>query len=180
VLPYAIGAVVAAVAMTAGRAHLALLVAASVVVAGLVRAGIAALDRATIRRRADSWIRMHPRCDPLSDVVAARMNELASPRLSRTLAKSVRRSVELSFERTPRLSTVLNKPAVRREAHLLGALAERLDRGAAHPCGVLMTLDLLTECGSPLYADEGAEQLHQTILHILDVSNGPGRRLESG
>jgi len=171
-LPYAILVPLPALAIATGLVGwpFAVAVCVSIAIAGLARVCIVASQLAAARAKVDTWIRLHPASAPRSAAIAQRMEELVSPRKRKMLASSLRRAVKCAAKPPAISASVLNYPAVRAQSSLVLALADRLgdlERGA-HPHGVLLALDLLTQGGSPFYNPTRAHELAATLQRALD------------
>jgi hypothetical protein len=144
-------------------------VAAALLVVALLRATRSVLERARRRRIADEWLLWGAAARPSSALLSWRACELMSPRLRRTLARSMRR-IERETRGVAHLGAVpLNKRALRRQLNLVHAVNERLaDR--ARPVsvrGILLVDRLLTEPGSPLYSRASDDVLAQALTDVL-------------
>jgi hypothetical protein len=125
--------------------------------------------RSRERTQADRWIRGHRYLQPTPDLVARRAAELTAPKMRRLLATSLRNAVRKSQRRAALSASPLNSSAVRDEALLVGQLADRLAdlEQPVNARGVLLTQDLLTHGGSPLYGRATRQELESALLSVL-------------
>jgi hypothetical protein len=155
--------------------RLGIFLAAVAIAAGLSRGIVWIVQRSREHARADRWIRGHRYLHPAPDLVARRSAELTAPGMRRMLAKSLRDAARKS-QRGPVLSaSPLNAAAVRDEAVLIERLADRLAdlEQPVNARGVLLTRDLLTHGGSPLYGRAERQELESALLSVMAaVENG--------
>ena len=152
-LPWIVGVVVAAFFLAAAAA----------------RALQRYLELRRLRASADRLIQREDTRIAQSAFLEWRAAELTTPGRRRSLARSLRHIVrELSSSTLPGASP-LNRRAARPYADRLAELARVVDDPAitVHARGVLLTENLLTEAGSPLYDRSRASQL-PVALHQVE------------
>jgi hypothetical protein len=136
---------------------------------GLVQVAKAAVELGRRRRTADEWLLWGATARPASALLDWRARELASPRLQKTLIRSLRRIAgEATGGRTPG-PVPINRRAISENLALLRALSQRLEAGT-RPLpvrGVLLVDRLLTEPGSPFYSHVPAEVLAGALVDAL-------------
>jgi hypothetical protein len=132
-----------------------------------------AFRRSRERAAADRWLEQRSHAFAPNDAVRRRIAELTSSRERTLLAKSllgaVRDAGRRGFGASP-----LNRRAVAEYADELTELAARLsdlDRPVA-PRGVVLTLRLLTDGGSALYARERGAELPAEVARIRAALEG--------
>jgi hypothetical protein len=140
------------------------LAAACFALAAAVRATLARIELAAVRRTADRLIIHDTRVRDASELVRWRCDELTT----RAALDSLRREVEhLIRELDPRKlagASPCRRPAARANQDLLQAIVDRLGSSSEVSArGVLLVRSLLRDGGSPLYV-EGAEPLLRRAL----------------
>ncbi len=125
--------------------------------------------RSRERAEADRFIRGHRYLHPASDLVARRAAELSGPKMRRLLASSLRDAARKSQRLALLSASPLNTAAVRENSALIERLADRLDdlRQPVSARGVLLTRDLLTHGGSPLYDHAKQQELESALLSVM-------------
>ncbi len=177
-LPYLVPLVAAVAASLAGleSASVFAAVAASAAICALVRVGVEH-ERIELRReRADGWLSTRCGEQPGDEMLLARMDELADPRLRRTLARSFRRVARdvNSFGR-PMTPAQHNRRTLRPHAEQIRRLADRLDDRTrpASPRGMAMAYRLITMGGGPLYNSGRAQELPAHLNATLGALDEP-------
>ncbi|HWB22264.1 MAG TPA: hypothetical protein VG652_05210 [Gaiellaceae bacterium] len=135
----------------------------------LVRATRAAIERGQRRRTADDWLLWGAPARPSSALLSWRAEELQSPRLRSTLARSLARIESETRGRTLPGAVPLNKRALRLHIGLLRVLQARLadrDRPVSVR-GILLVDRLLTEPRSPLYSFTADDVLAEALTDAL-------------
>ena len=163
-LPYLVPLAAAIAASLAGFESTSVFaaVAASAVLCAFVRTGVEH-ERIELRREnADAWLSTRCGEQPDDAMLLARIDELSSARLRRTLARSFRRVAHdvNSFGR-PMTPAQHNRRILRPHAQQIRCLAERLDdrtRPVA-PRGMAMAYRLVTMGSGPLYNAHHAQEL---------------------
>ena len=163
-LPYLVPLAAAIAASLAGLESTSVFaaVAASAAVCAFVRTGVEH-ERIELRReKADGWISTRCGEQPDDAMLLARIDELRSPRLRRTLARSLRRVAHdvHSFGR-PTTPAQHNRRILKPHAEQIRLLAERLDDRTrpVGPRGMAMAYRLVTMGGGPLYNSRRAQEL---------------------
>jgi hypothetical protein len=135
----------------------------------LLRATGAALELGRRRRAADEWLLWGATARPSSALLTWRANELGSPRLRSTLARSMRRIEREVRGRAYPGAVPLNKRALRSQIKLVHAVNERLEERdrPVSVRGILLVDRLLTEPGSPLYSRVSGEVLAKALTDAL-------------
>ena len=136
--------------------------------------GLDRLELARSRRDADRVLREGDAGAPISSAFAWRVAELTNAHERDMLAGSLRALVaDLSPGRLPGASPV-NRAALRPQADLLLALADRLERrdGPVTPKGMLLVRELLADGGGPLYLYGDTERLPAELARIHDALDG--------
>jgi len=163
-LPYLIPLAAAIAASLAGFESTSVFaaVAASAALCAFVRTGVEH-ERIELRReKADGWLSTRCGEQPDDAMLLARIGELSSPRLRKTLARSFRRVARdvHSFGR-PTTPAQHNRRILRPHAEQIQRLAERLDDRTrpVGPRGMAMAYRLVTMGGGPLYNSRRAQEL---------------------
>ena len=163
-LPYLVPLAAAVAASLAGLESTSVFaaVAASAVLCAFVRTGVEH-ERIELRReRADGWLSTRCGEQPDDAMLLARIDELSSPRLRRTLARSFRRVARdvHSFGR-PTTPAQHNRRILKPHAEQIRRLADRLDDRTrpVGPRGMAMAYRLVTMGGGPLYNSGRAGEL---------------------
>ena len=179
-LPYLVPLAAAVAASLAGLESTSVFaaVAASAAVCALVRVGVEH-ERIELRREhADGWLSMRCGEQPDDGMLLARLQELADPRLRRTLARSFRRVARdvHSFGR-PMTPAQHNRRPLRPHTEQIRRLADRLDDRTrpAHPRGMAMAYRLITMGGGPLYNSRRAQELPAHLNATLGALDEPVR-----
>jgi hypothetical protein len=163
-LPYLIPLAAAVVASVAGLESTSVFaaVAASAVLCALVRVGVEH-ERIELRReRVDGWLSTRCGEQPDDGMLLARLDELESVRLRRTLARSFRRVArDVNSFGPPTTPAQHNRHTLRPHAEQIRRLAERLDDRSrpVGPRGMAMAYRLVTMGGGPLYNSRRAQEL---------------------
>jgi len=130
------------------------------------------LRRPLRRRQADQLLRASEGRWETHRAVAWRVAELTSPRARRIDASALRAIVREARDPRPSFSrSVLARRRLRGHVHELELLADRvadLDLPTTG-AGIVSLRDLLTNAGSPLYADDHGGALGLAIEHIHDL-----------
>jgi hypothetical protein len=144
-------------------------VASALVLVALTRAMRSALEQGRRRRIADDWLLWGATARPSSALLSWRARELMSPRLRRTLARSMRGIERETRGRAHPGAVPLNKRALRSQLNLVHTLNERLDdrARAVSVRGILLVDRLLTEPGSPLYSRAPDDVLAEALTDVL-------------
>jgi hypothetical protein len=163
-LPYLVpfGAAIAASLVGFESTSVFAAVAASAVLCAFVRTGVEH-ERIELRReKADGWLSTRCGAQPDDRMLLARIDELESPRVRRTLARSFRRIAgEVnSFDR-PITPAQHNRRVLRPHSEQISQLAARLDDRSrpAGPRGMAMAYRLITMGNGPLYNSRRAQEL---------------------
>jgi hypothetical protein len=177
-LPYLVPLAAAVAASLAGLESTSVFaaVAASAAVCALVRVGVEH-ERIELRREhADGWLSQRCGAQPDDGMLLARLDELADPRLRRTLARSFRRIAGdvHSFGR-PTTPAQYNRRTLRLHAEQIRRLADRLDDRTrpVHPRGMAMAYRLITMGGGPLYNSGRAPELPVHLNATLGALDDP-------
>jgi hypothetical protein len=163
-LPYLIPLAAAIAASLAGFESTSVFaaVAASAALCAFVRTGVEH-ERIELRReKADGWLSTRCGEQPDDAMLLARIDELSSPRLRKTLARSFRRVAHdvNSFGR-PTTPAQHNRRILKPHAEQIRCLADRLDDRTrpVGPRGMAMAYRLVTMGGGPLYNSGRAQEL---------------------
>jgi hypothetical protein len=163
-LPYLIPLAAAIAASLAGFESTSVFaaVAASAALCAFVRTGVEH-ERIELRReKADGWLSTRCGEQPDDAMLLARIDELSSPRLRKTLARSFRRVAHdvNSFGR-PTTPAQHNRRILKPHAEQIRCLADRLDdrTRSVGPRGMAMAYRLVTMGGGPLYNSGRAQEL---------------------
>jgi hypothetical protein len=163
-LPYLVPLAAAIAASLAGFESTSVFaaVAASAALCAFVRVGVEH-ERIELRReKADGWLSTRCGEQPDDAVLLARIDELSSPRLRRTLARSFRRVArDVSSFGRPTTPAQHNRRILQPHAEQLRRLAERLDDRSrpVGPRGMAMAYRLVTMGSGPLYNSRRAQEL---------------------
>jgi len=163
-LPYLVplGAVVAASLAGLESTSVFAAVAASAALCAFVRTGVEH-ERIELRReQADGWLSTRGGAQPDDGMLLARIDELESLRLRKTLARSFRRVArDVHSVGRPMTPAQHNRRNLRPHAEHIRRLAERLDDGTrpVDPRGMAMAYRLITMGNGPLYNSGRAQEL---------------------
>lgn len=177
-LPYLVPLVAAVAASLAGleSASVFAAVAASAALCALVRVGVEH-ERIELRReRADGWLSTRCGEQPGDETLLARMDELADPRLRKTLARSFRRvALDVNSFGRPTTPAQHNRRTLRPHTEQIRRLADRLDDHTrpASPRGMAMAYRLITMGGGPLYNSRRAQELPAQLNAALGALDEP-------
>ena len=163
-LPYLVPLAAAIAASLAGFESTSVFaaVAASAALCAVVRVGVEH-ERIELRReQADGWLSTRSGEQPSDSTLLARIDELESPRLRKTLAQSFQRVAHdvNSFGR-PATPAQHNRRILEPHAEQIRLLAERLDDRTrpVGPRGMAMAYRLVTMGSGPLYNSGRAQEL---------------------
>jgi hypothetical protein len=141
-------------------------IAAAFLLAGGARVAQAELRLRALRAAADRQL-LRGVAKPYSEFLAWRAGELAEDSWRRRVERPLRRLVRSLERRTLPGASPVNRVAGRRHLEALREILERLDDPAPVGArGVLLTHDLLTSPGSPLYAREREAAFPRTLREI--------------
>ncbi|HEX5251749.1 MAG TPA: hypothetical protein VFW14_18940 [Gaiellales bacterium] len=178
-LPYLVPLAAAVAASLAGFESTSVFaaVAASAVLCAFVRTGVEH-ERIELRReKADGWLSTRCGEQPDDPMLLARIEELSSPRLRKTLARSFRRVARdvHSFGR-PMTPAQHNRRNLRPHAEQIRRLAERLDDRTrpVGPRGMAMAHRLVTMGSGPLYNSRRAQELPAHLNATLGALDETG------
>jgi hypothetical protein len=151
-------------------------VAASAALCAFVRTGVEH-ERIELRReQADGWLSTRCGEQPDDAMLLARIDELSSPRLRKTLARSFRRVARdtNSFGR-PTTPAQHNRRILRPHAEQIRRLAERLDDRTrpVGPRGMAIAYRLVTMGSGPLYNSSRAHELPAHLNATLGALDEP-------
>jgi hypothetical protein len=179
-LPYLVPLAAAVAASLAGLESTSVFaaVAASAALCAVVRVAVEH-ERIELRREsADGWLSTRCGEQPGDEMLLARLDELADPRLRKALARSFRRVARdvHSFGR-PTTPAQYNRRTLRPHAEQIRRLAERLDDRTrpAHARGMAMAYRLITMGGGPLYNSRRAQELPAHLNATLGALDEPVR-----
>lgn len=179
-LPYLVPLAAAVAASLAGLESTSVFVAvgASAALCAVVRVAVEH-ERIELRREsADGWLSTRSGEQPEDEMLLARMDELADPRLRKALARSFRRVARdvHSFGR-PTTPAQYNRRMLRPHAEQIRRLADRLDdrTRTVHPRGMAMAYRLITMGGGPLYNSRRAQELPAHLNAALGALDEPVR-----
>ncbi len=179
-LPYLVPLAAAVAASLAGLESTSVFVAvgASAALCAVVRV-VVEHERIELRREsADGWLSTRSGEQPEDEMLLARMDELADPRLRKALARSFRRVARdvHSFGR-PTTPAQYNRRTLRPHAEQIRRLADRLDdrTRTVHPRGMAMAYRLITMGGGPLYNSRRAQELPAHLNAALGALDEPVR-----
>jgi hypothetical protein len=137
-------------------------------VAAVVRGVRARVELAHVRRAADRLIVHELRSRDASELVRWRCEELTSRASLDSLKRQIERVLgDLDPAKLPSASP-LRRPAARANEPLLRALADRLcESRPVAARGVLLVRSLLSDGGSPLYAEDAELLLPRALTRVL-------------